>query len=174
MSTNNNVEKKSLFKRWWFWLIIVSVVVAVGSGIGGRTTSNDDQKKPENSTVLYYIGDEVDCANWKIQVESVSISNWISNGNETTHFDITFYATNMDNKKDTFDAKYVTVKKDSYSYEHIKTLNHKYFQSSRVCNPLIKEKFVMSFEVPRDSNPEDFVLHVKFIISKIDIILKNK
>lgn len=179
-NNDNNEEpkttKKKFYKKWWFWLIVVLVVLIVGVGSGAGTSDGKGDKTDKENTPKsgYYIGDQVECSNWLIEVESVKISNWSSNGSDVTHFDITFYVTNTDDKEDTFKASYVTVSKDDYEYQNIILLDPSYFQTSRVCQPLIREKLLMCFEVPRGSNPEDFMFNVEFIIRGCSIYLKNR
>ena len=176
---NENSEKKK-FNKASLYLIIPTIFIVLcyilfGPSIDEDTINeNNNQYEEKENDNLNYISDEVECSNWRIKLDSIEKRDVYSDTSESTFFVVTFYATNIGNKEDTFYASYVTVQKGKTVYEHANLLASDNFDTSRNCPPHITEKFVMTFEVPRGSNYNDFVLNIKFIIRSTEFVFKYR
>lgn len=181
---NNNINKKKvskpIYKKIWFWILISYLVFTIPLTVWGITSNDDPNSSGDfasnesNPNGLNYIGDEVVCSNWKIIVDGVETKDMISDVSRSTYFYITFYATNISSKQDPFKASYISISNSQATYKNLEFLGNSYFDTSRVCQPFVEEKFIMVFEVPHGSNYTDFTFNVKFIINSTSIALKHK
>ena len=161
----------------WFWFLIIFIAIFLFVPSDSEYDPNNETTKGEITQpekTKFYISDEVECSNWKIRVESVVAKDYSTENSEFTNFYITFYATNIGKKDDDFYARYITLSKDDIKYSHVEYLFSDYFDGSRLCRPFIEQKFIMVFETPKGSDPEDFILNVKFIINSCSIVLQEK
>ncbi len=177
---NENNEKKK-FNKASLYLIIPTILIVLSYILFGQSIEDDTLNENNNSQYdeikndnLNYISDEVECSNWRIKLDSIEKRDVYSDTSESTYFIVTFYATNIGNKEDTFYASYVTAQKGNIVYEHTNLLSPDNFDTARNCPAHITEKFVMTFEVPRGSNYNDFVLKFQFIINSTEFVLKYR
>ena len=178
IKTNNSIKKRPFYKKVWFWVVVSMVgLIVISNGEGDNINSSSNNYISTSSISVdnaNYIGEEVECSNWKLRVSDVKTANMTSDRSETTWFYITFYATNIGNKEDYFKPSYISISNGEVTYSNIELLGNEYFERSRLCQPFIEEKFTIVFEVPRGSDYQDFTFNVKFIVNSTNIFLKNR